>query len=356
MKILRAEVHEVAMGLRQPYTIAYSTVSSARNVFVQLVTDGPHVGLGVAGPDPDVTGESVADSAQALRAAAPALAGADPRWRRRILAEVAPVLEGNPAAQAALDIALHDLMGKIAGLPVWAMLGGCRSSLTTSATVFMDSAASMIAEAERLAAEGFTAIKVKGGHSPGEDAAILRAIRDRLGDGIRLRFDANQGYTEAEAVDFAALLGPVQLEVFEQPTRRGEAAALHAVAAATASPVMADESLLHLADALRLVRGDLVNMMNIKLMKVGGLDAAEAVAALARSAGMPIMLGCVDESALGIAAGLHFALSRVEEPLADLDGHLDLLNDPGAGAVLLDRGVLRPADGPGFGVARLDGI
>ena len=353
MKILRAEVQQVAMGLRAPYTIAYATFTSASNVFVQLVTDSPHVGLGCAAPDAKVTGESVEASTRALIAAAPALVGGDPRFRRRLLAELDPTLRDAPAARAALDMALLDLLGKVANLPVWALLGGVRDSIKTSCTVTMDTPEAMLREAERLVGLGFSSIKIKGGHSPGGDAEILRTIRRSCGPDIGLRFDANQGYSKADALSFARHLGDVRLQVFEQPTRRGESTALKAVTDTVASPVMADESLIDLADALRLAKGDLVDMLNVKLMKVGGIDAAAAVDAIARAAGYPVMVGCMDESALSIAAGLHFALSRPVAPLADLDGHLDLLEDPGDGAVTLHRGVLRPVNGPGLGLARL---
>lgn len=350
MKIVRVEVERRPLTLRAPYTIAYETVDSVENVFVRVVTDGPHVGLGAAGPDEGVTGETVDACEEALRERAPSLTGADPLARLGLLPAFATA---GPAARAAIDMALYDLLGKAAGLPVHRLLGAPLPSMPTSVTVFIEAPHAMVARAKALAAQGFSAIKLKGGRDPQQDAAMVRAVRAAVGPDVALRFDANQGYTEAEALVFLEGIADTDLEVLEQPTPRGRGDALRRVSDASPVPVMADESLIDLADAFRLARGRLAHMVNIKLMKVGGIEAALTVNAVARAAGMEVMVGCMDESALAIAAGLHFALARPNVQLADLDGHLDLLDDPAASAVITRGGRLFPADGPGFGVVDL---
>src|SRR5262249_5458611 len=125
---------------------------------------------------------------------------------------------------------------------------------------------------------------------------------------------------------------------------------LGSVSRAVGLPVMADESLTSLQDALYLAGRSLVRLFNVKLMKVGGIAAALAIEAVASAAGVGVMVGCMDESALGIAAGLHFALARPGVAYADLDGHLGMRGDPAAGGLVLRQGVLYPPDRPGLGI------
>jgi L-alanine-DL-glutamate epimerase-like enolase superfamily enzyme len=350
MKIIRVEAWPVEMPLSVAYTIAYETVDKATNVFVRLVTDGPLVGYGCAAPDPVVTGETPDTVLEIIAGAAePILKGADPVRVGLQHHRLRPQLRRHPAAFAALDMALHDLLGKICDLPLWKLLGGYRPSIPTSITIGILPVAETIDSARRYVTQGFRCLKLKGGRSVDEDVERVLRVREVVGPRIELRFDANQGYDVAQAQDLVKRTRQAKLTILEQPTPKGEPALLGEVARGVPIAVMADESLMGLRDAFRLAKKDVVDMVNVKLMKVGGLFEALQINAVARAAGYEVMVGCMDEAALAIAAGLHFALSRENVAFADLDGHFDLQGDPSQGAVILRAGTLYPTKAAGLG-------
>ena len=183
-----------------------------------------------------------------------------------------------------------------------------------------------------------------------EDVEKIARIREAVGNRLEIRFDANQGYTVAEAIAFIHRTEHYKVELLEQPTDKHNDELLKEVALNVSVPVMADESLMTLKDVFHLTSRGCIDMINIKLVKVGGIMEGLHINSVAKADNVEAMVGCMDESALGIAAGLHFALSRPNIAYADLDGHLDLLDDPFAGMVRLEEGVLYPSERAGLGV------
>lgn len=352
MKITQMEAWEVKMRLREPYTIAYETISAADNVFLRIDTNEGIFGYGCAAPDLQITGETAETVLQVCREfIIPLLKGSDPlriAFIMEKLRKTKTVIPG-PSALAMVNMALYDILGKTAGLPVYQLLGGFRKSIKTTITIGILPVEETVQKAREFLCQGFKALKIKGGSDVEADIERIIKVREAVGKHIEIRFDANQGYTVEETLQFFQSTRLAKVELIEQPTPRGKPDLLARVTRGVPIPVMADESLMGLRDAFRLARRELVDMVNIKLMKCGGISEALHINAVARAANLEVMVGCMDEAALGIAAGLHFALARPNVQYADLDGHLDLINDPSTGAVTLKDGILYPNPAPGLG-------
>ena len=350
MRITRVWAWPVRLRLKEPYTIAYDTIHVANNIFLGVETANGRRGFGCAAPDAAVTSETESGVLKAANdVIGPILKGRDALQMTEIMETLRSALTSQPSALAMADMALYDLLGKTSGLPLYQMLGGYRHGILTSATIGILPTEQTLAKAADYLRQGFKALKIKGGLDVEADIERLCKLRQRVGPAIHLRFDANQGYTAEQALRLVQGTRQVELELLEQPTPRRDLHLLGRVTRQSEIPVMADESLVSLKDVFRLASDALVDMVNIKLMKTGGIASALQVNAVANAAQINAMVGCMDESALGIAAGLHFALSQPNVTHADLDGHLDLIDDPASGAVVLREGVLYPTGNPGLG-------
>jgi L-alanine-DL-glutamate epimerase-like enolase superfamily enzyme len=327
------------LRLAEPFTISRETTTDSDVVWVE-VRAGDAVGYGEAAPvgrygeSPESASAFLDEAAEELADEAP-----DPFGLERI-GRLLAGWEGEMAAKAAIDAALHDLCGKLTDLPVWRLLGLDRAGPPTSWTVWLGDPDDMARRAERADAR-FRRLKLKLGGRDGLDVERVRAVR-RTTD-RPLMVDVNEYWEPEEAVENIDALAELGVEYVEQPL-----AAAHPegprLKERSALPIFVDEDCHTLADVRACA--DRAHGINIKLAKSGGIREAVRMAAAARSLGLGVMLGCMLESGLGIAAGAQVA-SLCD--YVDLDGNLLLADDPWPG-VELREGVQVPSKEPGLGV------
>jgi L-alanine-DL-glutamate epimerase-like enolase superfamily enzyme len=349
VKITNISYERLDLQLSEPYTIAYETVYKTANFILKIETDKGYVGYGCAAPDQVVTRETPEHVEEEIRSIIiPFLKGKNVFMSSEILEGLKLLLKQKSSALAMVDIALLDIAARKLEIPLYQFLGGYRHSIATSITIGILSLEDSLKTAKEFVKQGFNIIKVKGGLSLEEDVEKMMHLRENF-PSMSLRFDGNQGYTSAEAITFYERTKSVNIEFFEQPTKVGFDSHMGEVTDGTSIPVMADESIKSVKDTFRLAQGEHIDMVNIKIMKVGGIGESMRINAIAQSAGLEAMVGCIDECSLGIAAGLHFALSRKNIKYADLDGHLDILEDPFRGIFRLEKGILYPSKHSGLG-------
>jgi L-Ala-D/L-Glu epimerase len=344
MQITKAEVTPVEIKLRKPVRMAgVPEFSHVLAVFVRLVSRQGKSAWGccVALSDP---AEAVLDACREGAALVPDL---HPTNIEYSLGELSRLTNRAPSALCAFDLAFHDLLGIASGMPLYRLLGGYRNRIQTSATISIAPVQESVDAASERARLGFRILKVKGGMDPEEDVRRVQAIHRALPK-LTLRLDADGGYSVQEALDVGRAVAG-QIEMLEQPTRKDDLEGLRQVTRHSAVPVLADQSAAGPASVLELATRHSCDGVSVKIGACGGLRCARQVDAIARAAHMTTMVGCLIEPALLISAGLSFALSSPNVAYGDLDGYLDLLDDPSAPGFELEDGWLIASEQPGLG-------
>jgi L-alanine-DL-glutamate epimerase-like enolase superfamily enzyme len=247
-------------------------------------------------------------------------------------------------------MALWDICGKVAGQPVYRLLGGCRDSFDTDQTVYLETPVVAAEKAAAIARKGFKYIKLKLGETPETDIARVKAVREALGPNVGLRVDANQGWSVNDAIKTLLGVEPYNLEFCEQPVPYWDWAGLKQIRPRVPVPVMADESIHSAHDIITGVRQDAMDMINIKLMKSGGILEAVRQAHVAAAANLPCMLGCMSETRVALTAAAHVVMSQPIVKYADLDAFLEHEIDPVLGGMQVKGGSVTLPDAPGLGL------
>ncbi|MFA9516550.1 dipeptide epimerase [Halopenitus sp. H-Gu1] len=341
---LETAVERITLDLDRPFTIARGTETTAENVIVRVVDEGGMAGIGAASP-----AERYGETAATVEAVLPELLSivedvGDPHALSAIERRMRDAVRDNPAARAAVSIALHDLVAKRLGVPLHRLWGlDPAATPRTSYTVGLDDPDEMADRARNAVESGYPILKVKLGTD--RDRERLEAVRSAAPEAT-IRVDANEAWTPKEAVRKSQWLADLGVEFLEQPVPAENPEGLRFVYERSALPIAADESCVTVADVPRIA--DRCDIANLKLMKAGGLREARRMIATAHAHGLEVMIGCMIESNASIAAAAQLAPRCT---YADLDGSLLVSGDPFEGIDLTEGRVhLETQDRPGTGV------
>ena len=355
-RITDAEFAPFDMPLKQTFRTVFGAETVEREVLVRLRTADGLTGWGEASPFWAVTSETQETDLMIAKDLAEFVRGRDPFTVARILADMDAFSPGNPSIKAAFEMAVWDICGKIAGQPVYRLLGGFRDSFPTDATVSLDEPATMAREARRIAGLGFKSLKVKVGEVPEKDIERVAGVREAAGPAVGIRIDGNQGWSPSDALRALRGMEQYRLELCEQPIPSWDWEGLKHVRENAPIPIMADESVHSPHDAITAVRREAVDMINIKLMKSGGILPGLRIAEIADAAGMKCMVGCMGETRLALTAGAHLVAAGPSIVFADLDSALLHTEDPVVGGMQIKDGTVHLPDGPGFGLDMAPGF
>ncbi|KIN32109.1 L-Ala-D/L-Glu epimerase [Bacillus subtilis] len=354
MKIIRIETSRIAVPLTKPFKTALRTVYTAESVIVRITYDSGAVGWGEAPPTLVITGDSMDSIESAIHnVLKPALLGKSLSGCEAVLHDIQHLLTGNMSAKAAVEMALYDGWAQMCGLPLYQMLGGYRDTLETDYTVSVNSPEEMAADAENYLKQGFQTLKIKVGKDDiATDIARIQEIRKRVGSAVKLRLDANQGWRPKEAVTAIRKMEDAGLgiELVEQPVHKDDLAGLKKVTDATDTPIMADESVFTPRQAFEVLQTRSADLINIKLMKAGGISGAEKINAMAEACGVECMVGSMIETKLGITAAAHFAASKRNITRFDFDAPLMLKTDVFKGGITYSGSTVSMPGKPGLGI------
>ena len=356
MKIVSVKAYLQQLPLTKPYTIAYKTISDTEIVFLEIILENGIMGIGASNPFEDVVGETPAQTLLNLQSDfVQNLAGKDIRHFNQLIDDTAKYFPHQPGTVAAVDIALHDAFCQWLQIPVVDFYGRKIDALPTSITIGIKATAEMIEEAKANYTAGFRVLKIKTGLNVDEDIERVTKLTEQFGNKMRIRVDANQGYTLEQLKKFIQQTKTLNIELIEQPLPVGKEQGLTLLSIDEKKLLTADESLLDAATAMQLAQQPApFGIFNIKLMKCGGIKGALEIATIARNSGISLFWGCNDESMASISAALHAAYACSNTKYLDLDGSFDLSKDLVEAGFVIKDGYMYCSILPGFGLKKMN--
>ena len=355
MKITKVDIERFSVPLAEPFRVAFGLLTDSDNWIIRVHTDEGIIGLGSAAPLAFVTGETMDTCRLVLELFAEAFIGFDPLDIAGAHRLMDSLIYGNGSAKCAFDIALYDIAGKKKELPVWRLLGGTDPVVHNDITIGIAAPEQMEAKARRFVFEkGFDILKIKTGIRLEDDVEALSRIRAAVGEKVRIRVDANQGYTVETALEALPIFEKLGVDAAEQflPWWDFDGAAELMRRNKTSVRLMLDESIHNPHDARRAAGMHCADYFNIKLMKCGGLYPGSQIADIALEAGLGCMVGCMEENKISITAGVSLVAAKTAIVEADCDSFMFYRGDDDGieGGFTREGGLFTLLDKPGLGI------
>lgn len=354
MRIIEVKSYLKKLQLTKPYTIAYNTFSDVELVFLEIILENGIVGIGSASPAEEVIGENSQQTYQNLQSEfVQNFVGRDIRHFQQLIYEAHLEFPLLAATQAAIDIALHDAFCKFIDVSVVEFYGQKISSLPTSVTVGIMDVNETIEEAQNFEKLGFKILKIKTGLNVDTDIERIVKLREIFKNRLKIRVDANQGYSVQDLLKFYNSTKNLDIELIEQPILVGKETELEGLDESLRQILTGDESLKNAKYAIEFASKKPFGIYNIKLMKCGGIIGAKEIATVAHNSNINLFWGCNDESIVSITAALHVAYSCQNTKFIDLDGSFDLAEDLVTGGFRVEDGYMKIYHKAGFGFEKI---
>lgn len=318
MAIIKTEIYKFSIPMR-PFTIATGTMHYAQNIFIRVHTENGMFGVGECSAFPMIVGETQATCFEMAKDFAGLWKGKDPLEIEKRMAELHDYTAFNSTIKSAFDMALYDLASKAESQPLYRYLGGTKKELETDLTIGIDTPEKMAETAADFTRKGVQIIKVKLGKDGNQDVQRIQRIAEAVGPDVRLRIDANQGWSFDEAVYALQAMGSFNIEFCEQPMRRWHDDRLPVLRKMSPVKIMADESVFDHYDAKRLITMEACDYVNIKFAKSGGILEATKINDICEQYHVPCMMGGMLESRVALTAFAHFAMAHENIIFYDMD-------------------------------------
>jgi len=350
MIIKNIEVFGLRLNLKRPFIVSYERYEDMPTLLIRIETKSGVVGWGEAVPDQHVTGETWESTFQIItNELTPLLINKSPFDISFIHKLMNEKIYKVPSAKAAIDIALYDLMGKLTGQPIYKLIGGrAHKEIQLPQEISLLSPEEMKQFAVKFSKEGFRDLKIKVGSSADTDIERIKMISKSIPNHVSLRVDANQGWTKEEAIYVIENTADCNVKYYEQPVNAEDYKSLVHISNTTKANIMADESIHISSDLLKLIELGGADLVNIKLMKSGGIFPAIALSNLAESANIKCHVGSMVESAIATMAGAHLSVSQSIIKSNDMVGPLMFAED--VAQINLNNDIINLSDAPGLGI------